>query len=167
MKKADSNITLMRVVSTLALMLFASGCEQRMQASSAGKVDEIPLLVRFEDRCPKEVIETVAGCAVPDSAKDPNKPDEVTVCRKRNEKIIWLAVTGASLPYQRDEKPPEFEIVFKKKDYDPLEKSFNRQCKDSSKGVLDCKIKGETPKGTYDYSVVSGDCFLDPRIYVP
>jgi hypothetical protein len=157
----------MRGISVLALTLFASGCEQPMQASIAGKADEIPVLVRFEVGCPKEVIEIVSSCAVPDSAKDPNKPHEVPVCRKRTEKIIWLAVTGASAPYQRGENPPEFGIVFKNAKYDPIEKPGGGQCKDSRDGVLVCKIKKDTAQGTYDYSVVAGECPLDPRIYVP
>jgi hypothetical protein len=159
---------MMRVVSVLAVIVFAGGCEQRMEVSGFGKVDEIPLLVRFENQCPKEVIETVANCAVPDSARDPNKPDEMPACRKQNEKIIWLAVTGASMPYQRDATPPEFEIVFKGGKYDPIEKSNGRECKASRNGVLDCKIKSGAPRDKwFDYSVVARSCTLDPRIYVP
>jgi hypothetical protein len=169
MKHADSNIALMRGISVLALMLFASGCGKPMEASHVVNSNDIPLLVRFEDRCPKEVIETVAGCAVPPSAKDPNKPDEVPVCRKPNEKIIWFAVTGATPPYQADANLPDFQIVSKIKDQDdPTEKQGGGQCKESRNGVLNCKIKGSTESGTvYDYSVVAGDCSLDPRIYVP
>jgi len=165
MKKADSNITLMRVVSTLALMLFASGCEQPMQASSAGNVDEIPLLVRFEMKdaswCPAEVLQVVESCVADRRADD-------LACREKGQKIIWLAVTGASPPYQRGENPPEFGIVFKDKNDDPIENPRGGQCKDSRDGVLDCKIKRNTSPDTYHgYSVVAGACSLDPRIYVP
>ena len=89
-------------------------------------------------------------------------------CRKPNDKIIWLAVNGASLPYQRDEKLPEFGIVFKDKNNVPIEDSRGAECKASSKGVLDCKIKKNVKTNTYyDYSVVADSCHLDPRIYVP
>lgn len=166
MKNADSNIALMRGISVLALTLFASGCQQAMEASHAAIAGDIPLLVRFKDQCPKEVIEMVAACVAPD---DPSKPNEVTTCRKRNEKIIWLAVTGAAPPYQPDANPPEFNIVFAGRN--PAEKPGGGECKVSHKGVLDCKIKGDTPQRTYyDYEVVSvvpGACSLDPRIYVP
>ena len=166
MKNADSNIALMRGITVLALILFASGCQQLIEASDVGNADEIPLLVRFEDQCPIEVIEMVAACVAPD---DPSERNEVTTCRKRNEKIIWLAVTGAAPPYQRDANLPEFKIVFAARD--PTEKSGGGECKVSRKGVLKCSIKRDAPQGTfYDYavgSVVLGACSHDPRIYVP
>lgn len=173
MKNADSNIALMRGISVLALILIASGCEQAIEASHVVNSNDIPLshdirlsndiplLVRFEDRCPKEVIEMVRACAAPS--------DPVATCRKPNEKIIWFAVTGATPPYQADANLPDFQIVSKIKDqYDPTEKQGGGQCKESSNGVLNCKIKGNAPRNIfYDYSVVAGECSLDPRIYVP
>lgn len=161
MTKADSSITLMRVVSTLALMLFASGCEQPIQASSAGNVDEIPLLVQFDEKgCPLAVIQVVESCDAAHRADD-------LVCREKGQKIFWLAVTGASAPYQRGEKLPEFGIVFKNAKNDPIEKPRGGQCKDSRDGVLDCRIKANAPSDKYGYSVVTDACSLDPRIYVP
>jgi hypothetical protein len=161
MKHADSNIALMRGISVLALTLFASGCERQMEASHVENANDAPLLVRFEGQCPKEVIEMVRTCAAPS--------DPVATCRKPNEKISWLAVTGATPPYQADANLPDFQIVSKIKDqYDPTEKQGWGQCKESRNGALNCKIKGNARRDIfYDYKVVAGECFLDPRIYVP
>jgi len=162
MNSADSNIALKRVMSVLALMLCASGCEQPIPASSAGNVDDIPLLVQFDEKneCPIAVIQVIESC-------DADHRDKDTVCREKGQRIFWLAVAGASLPYQRDQQLPEFGIVFKDKNKDPIEDPRGGQCKDSSNGVLDCKIRKNIRTDTYDYSVVAGSCSLDPRIYVP
>jgi hypothetical protein len=162
MKKADSNITLMRVVSTLALMLFASGCEQQMHPSRAGKVDEIPLLVRFEMKdaswCPAEVLQVVESC---ESLPPDVKPGSDLVCRSKDKKIIWLAVSGTLAPYQQDPRLPQFRL-----DGVPAKKVGRDPCGQSTDGALDCKIDSDA-HGEYKYSVYAGACSLDPRIYVP
>jgi len=149
-----------------ALMLLASGCVEPLHELKAGDVDEIPLLVRFSAGCPVDVIQAVESCApLPPDVP----PGRDLVCRQKDKKIVWLAVTGDSLPYQADKTLPQFGIAFKDANYDPIEKPSGKDpCKDSLAGVLDCKMKKDAPHGTYKYSVVVGACsVLDPRIYVP
>ncbi len=162
MKTTDSAFALAPIVVLFVIMLSASSCEQQMTASDAGKVDEIPLLVQFDERnCPVAVLQVIESCDARHQA-----PDQV--CREQGQKISWFAVKGESLPYQRGDRPPAFGIVFKDKNDDPIENSRGGHCKDSSNGVLDCKIKKNAKREkSYGYSVVAGECSLDPRVYVP
>lgn len=160
MIKIHSSVVLLPVVPMLGVILFVGGCggSEKLPTSKAGDVDQIPLLVRFENHCPKGLIQIVESC---DSG---HKGDDV-ICREHGKRIIWRAVTGASPPYQPD--TTDFDLAFKDATKDPTEHSGGGRCKQSGGGVLDCKIKSDTAHAYYDYSLVSGTCSLDPRIYVP
>lgn len=150
-----------------ALVLLASGCTSTVRDLKAGDIDEIPLLVKFSAAgCPVDVLQVVESCE--------SLPPGVLVgkdlaCRNKGKRIVWFAVTGDSLPYHVGYALPKFEITFKDPADDPIEKADRGgRCKESTSGVLDCKIRNNAPQKTYGYSVVVAACpVLDPRIYVP
>lgn len=158
----------MRVtISACAALMMLAGCATTtgVTPASASPVDEMPLLVRFDERpCPVQVIEVVDSCSV-------SAPDKV--CRKRNQKITWLAVTNAVPPYAPslenftiefgpDPAPPPPPVLSISSS--PLKETH---CKESDDGFVSCRIRGTAPHGSYYYKIV-GDhgCELDPRVYV-
>lgn len=157
MIKNHTNVALLPVIPMLGAALFAGGCGSAapLQASSAGDVDQIAMMVRFENHCPKEVIPVVESC-------DASHSGAGVVCRDHGKRILWVAVAGASLPYQRD--VTDFDFSPKNSARNPTEAG---KCKKSTAGVLDCKVKADA-RGYYDYTLVAGGCSLpDPRVYVP
>lgn len=148
MREADSRIVLPSVMLVSVLALLASGCTAPTRHDTIVSPDDFPLLVRFENGCPREVVPPhVSSCPSP-------IPD--AVCREKGKKIIWVAVKDGQLDPNQ-----EFGLSGV-----PAKKTNGNSCMQSNSGQLKCKINNDA-KGDYKYSVTATGCDLDPRIYVP
>lgn len=155
-----------QIAFAAASLVAFGGCATTMNIELANApVDELPLLVRFAEEgdhlCPKAVIQSVESCSA--------STDMGKVCRKRNEKIEWLAVTGDAAPFQSSTQ--RFDIEFgpdpdnPPNPPNPVDPLKDPTCKKSSDGYVACKIRSDAA-GAYYYKVVTDHCELDPRIYV-
>jgi hypothetical protein len=164
-----------RIAPTAAIALMAgtllSGCETTHKetmnndagvAGVATKVEDVPLLVHFEAGCPTAVTKVVESCDPATLPHDVPMGADL-VCRGKDKKIVWLAVTdktGEAPTLSGD----QFTIEFTEGS-DPTD----AHCKSSTDGVLECHVKPNARgKSKYAIKPDAGTCLqLDPRFYVP
>jgi hypothetical protein len=183
----DNRALLRRVLPLLALAVLAGGCTGVRPEAGIQSVNprEMPLLVLMEQNssgnwCAKEVIQTLESCENNPKVDCTVPENKKTAFRKPGTSITWIAVTAGppvatpaspscpSCPFARD-KSLEFSIVFNdaelhKSGDDPTRGNCRQH---PTTHAVTCTIDPQTkPDTSYEYGVKTGDCGVDPRIYV-